>query len=197
MIPRMDWYELFLLVHIAGAIVWLGSGFLLQVQAYRAERTEDAEGLRRIAADSAALGNTVFVPASLTVLVFGILMVVDGPWTFDSLWIVLALAGYAGTFLFGVLVAKPVSERLAAMLERDGLTPQAILEIRKLLAMGRADSIGLYAVLTIMALKPTGDDVALLVVLAAALGGAIVLAAQRVRALEAEAAAAQPSLAAA
>jgi hypothetical protein len=48
-----------------------------------------------------------------------------------------------------------------------------------------------------MALKPTGDDVALLVVLAAALGGAIVLAAQRVRALEAEAAAAQPSLAAA
>lgn len=163
----MTWYELLLLLHIVAVIVWLGSGLFIQILATRAERANDAEGLRRVAADSAALSEKLFIPASLATLIFGVLLVIEGPWTFDTLWIVLGLVGYLGTFLTGVLVMKPGSEKLAALMEREGMSAQAEIEIRKLLTKARVDTIVLYLVVAVMALKPTGDDVGILVALAA------------------------------
>ena len=45
---------------------------------------------------------------------------IEGPWAFDQLWVLLGLAGFAATFLTGLLVIKPHSERIAADLDRDG-----------------------------------------------------------------------------
>jgi hypothetical protein len=139
------------------------------VLATRAERANDAEGLRRVAVDSAALSETLFIPASLATLLFGVLLVIDGPWTFDTLWIVLGLAGYLATFLTGILVMKPGSEKIAAIMERDQgvMSTEAEVEIRRLLTKGRLDTVVLYLVVAVMALKPTGDDVGILVALAA------------------------------
>lgn len=187
----MTWYELLLLLHIVAAIAWLGSGLLLNVLAYRAEKARDDEGLKRIADDAAALGNVLFLPASLATFVFGILLTIEGPWGFDMLWIVLALAGYLATFLFGVTVAKPTSEKVAAMVEREGgrFGPEAALLTRRLLIKGRADAVVLYLVVAVMALKPTGDDVALLAVLAAILVASVGYVALRLREVDAEQAA--------
>ena len=65
---RMTWYELLLFLHIVAAIIWLGSGLFIQILATRAERAGDAEGLRRVADDSAGLSETLFIPASLATL---------------------------------------------------------------------------------------------------------------------------------
>lgn len=184
----MSRYELYLFVHIVGAIVWLGAGVLFQVLAARADRTSDQAGLGRIADDSAALSTTLFIPASLTVLVMGLLMVFDGPWGFDSLWVSLGLAGYLATFLTGLLVMKPSSERIAALFARDGgMSAEATLEIRKLLAKGRVDTIVLYLVVAVMVLKPTADDVGILVAMAAVVVLGLAWTAQRLRALDASA----------
>ncbi len=179
-------YEVLLLLHIIGAIVWLGAGLLMQVQAFRADRAGDGEGLRRIADDSAALGTTLFVPASLLVLVCGVLLVIDGPWSFDHLWVALGLGGYLATFLVGVLVMKPSSERIAALMARDGMSDEAVLEIRKLLAKGRVDALALYLVVAVMVLKPTADDVALLAGMAALVAAGLALTARRLRQLDAQ-----------
>ena len=184
----MSLYELLLFGHIVAAIVWLGSGVLLDIQAFRAERAHDDEGLRRVAADSAALSLTLFVPSSLTVLVLGLLLVADGPWSFDYLWIVLGLLGYLATFLAGVLVMKPDSEKIEAMLSRDGMTPQARTAIRKLLAKVRLDTVVLYLVVAVMVLKPTGDDVGLLVAMAAIVASAVAYVALQLKAIDAESA---------
>jgi uncharacterized membrane protein len=179
-------YDLYLFVHVVAAIVWLGAGLLIQIQAHLADRAQDAEGLRRAAGDGAALGTLLFIPASLTVLVFGLLMVLDGPWGFDTLWVDLGLAGYLATFLTGILVMKPGSERIAAMMERDGAASEtALLETRRLLVKGRVDTLVLYLVVAVMTLKPTGDDVALLGALGALVAGGLGLTVLRLRALEA------------
>src|SRR3954447_16014701 len=102
----MSVYDVLLFGHITAAIIWLGSGFLLTVQALRAERARDAVGLKRVADDGAQLANVVFIPASLAVFVLGILLVVDGPWSLGQLWIALGLAGYLATFLTGVLTSS-------------------------------------------------------------------------------------------
>ncbi|CAA9463010.1 MAG: hypothetical protein AVDCRST_MAG38-346 [uncultured Solirubrobacteraceae bacterium] len=176
-------YDVYLFIHIVAAIVWLGSGLLLSVLALRATRAGDNEGLRRIAADAAALSNTLFIPASMTVLAFGLLMVVDGPWGFDQLWVVLGLAGFAVTSATGILFVKPRSEKIDAMLERDGMTDEAALEIQRLLVIGRADVVVLYLIVMDMVLKPTGGQVAVLAVMGAVLLGALAYAVLGVRAL--------------
>jgi uncharacterized membrane protein len=182
----MTWYELLLFLHIVAVIVWLGSGLLIQILAARAERARDVEGLRRVAADSAALSETLFIPASLATLILGVLLVIDGPWSFDTLWIVLGLVGYLGTFLTGVLVMKPGSEKIAALMERDrgAMSAEAEVEIRKLITKGRFDTVVLYLVVAVMALKPTGDDVGILVALAAIVVAGAAYVAMRLRQID-------------
>ena len=170
-------YELYLFLHVVGAIVWLGAGFTLSLLAYRASRARDNEALRRLAADSTALSTTVFMPAALMVLAMGLLMVFDGPWDFGQLWIVLGLAGFAATLATGLLFAKPLTERIDAMIKRDGgMSPEAALQTQRLLIVGRADLVVLYLIVADMILKPTGADMAVLVVMAAVLAGAVAYA---------------------
>ena len=177
-------YDAYLFLHVAGAIIWLGAGFTLSVLAYRASRARDNDALRRLAADSNALSTTVFMPAALTVLAFGLLMVIDGPWGFDQLWIVLGLSGFAATLAIGLLFAKPRTEKIDAMIRRGGaMTPEAALETQKLLIIGRADLVVLYLIVVDMVVKPTGDDVAVLAGMAAILVGAVAYAVIRVRSL--------------
>ena len=187
----MDLYELLLFGHIVAAIIWLGSGLLLQVLAQRAERAGDDAALAKVADDAAQLTQVLFIPSSLVVLLLGVGLTIDGPWSLDYLWIVLGLLGYLATFLTGVLVMGPTSERITAIVQRDGgMSPEAMLETRKLLAKGRVDTVVLYLVVAVMVLKPTGDDVGLLVALAVIVAGGLVWVAMRLRTIDAEAGAA-------
>ena len=56
-------YDVYLFFHVVGAIVWLGSGLLLSVLAFRASRAGDEEGLRRLSSDASALSTKLFIPA--------------------------------------------------------------------------------------------------------------------------------------
>ena len=177
-------YDAYLFFHIVGAIIWLGSGLLLSILAFRASRARDNEGLRRIASDASALSTTVFVPASLTVLAFGLLMVIDGPWSFDQLWIVLGLSGFAVTLATGLFFVKPRTEKIDAMIVRDGgMSDEAFLEMQRMLVIGRADVVVLYLIVFDMVLKPTGGQVGVLGAMAAILVAAIVYAIIGVRSL--------------
>lgn len=76
----------------------------------------------------------------------------------------------------GLFVLRPQSEAIDAMLKRDGMTPEAAAEIRRLFTKMRLDYAVIAAVIADMALKPTGADVGALVVIA----GIVVLAAASV-----------------
>jgi uncharacterized membrane protein len=163
-------YDVFLFIHITAAVIWVGSGFLLNLLAFRAERADDTAGLMKVLHDMGALGNALFVPASLIALVFGVLMVIEGPWAFSDLWISLGLAGFATTFAIGFFVLKPRGERIGAIIQRDGgLSPEAVARGRQLAIIGRIDAVILFLVVAVMALKPTPDDIGILGALAAVL----------------------------
>ena len=169
----MSRYDLYKFVHVAASIVWIGAGVMIQVLAARAQRTNDDEYLVRLFRDAGALGKALFIPASLTVVVMGILMVVDGPWDFSPLWIVLGLVGYAATFVTGAFILGPRAEKGAERLkEAGGVTPALAAEMRSVLTLARVDSVVLFLVVAVMVIKPTGDDVGVLVAMAAIfLGG--------------------------
>ena len=190
-------YELLLFVHILAAIVWIGAGLLIQVQAHRANKIDDTEGLKRILDDVGALSNTIFIPASLTVVVMGVLLVIESDaWAFDQLWIVLGLIGYFATFGTGIGILKPRAERLAEAIGREGFTPAVIAKMRELLVLGRIDFVVLVLVVFTMAVKPTGDDVGVLIAMAVVLVAFTALFTSQARALtERDAGQASPGVA--
>lgn len=183
----MDFYSLLLFAHITFAIVWLGSGILLHVLLSRFNSADDAVALEKIFGSTEALGNRLFMPSSLLVLLSGIVLTIDGPWSFGSLWIVLALIGFALTFLIGALWIGPQSGRVKEAMERGGgMTEEARRLATRMMVVGRIDSVVLFLIVFDMAIKPTGDDVGALIVMAAVLVLAILVFGGRARALEPE-----------
>ena len=187
----MSRYDAYKFVHVTAAIVWLGAGVLIQILAARAQRARDDEFTGRLFGEVGALGKVFFIPASLAVVIFGILMVVDGPWDFEPLWIVLGLAGYAATFVTGAFVLGPRAEKAAARVEQEGgMSPRIAAEMRRILVLSRIDTVVLFLVVAVMVTKPTGDDVGILAAMVAILVAGTGLTIATVRAAEAEATAA-------
>jgi len=175
-------YDILLFLHIAAAIVWLGSGFLLHVLVFRAERAGDAPALMAALRDMGALGNVLFVPASLATLAFGVTLVIVGGWSFADLWIVLALIGYATSFAIGAFVLKPRGEAIGAIVAHDGISAEAVRKGRQLSVIGRIEAVVLFLVVALMALKPTVHDPGVLAGLAAFLVAGVALSLASARA---------------
>ena len=180
----MSRQEIYLFVHIAAAVIWVGGGSLLSLMGHRAITSGDRDRTRVVVQEAAFLGQRLFIPASLVVLVMGILLVADGPWEMD-LWVVLGLIGFAATAFTGAAILGPRAERIAHMIEAAGgdYTDEADVESRKLLTLARIDVVVLFLVIADMALKPSGDDVGLLAAMAIVLAGGIALAITQYRAL--------------
>jgi len=189
----MSRYEIYLFLHIVCAILWIGGGTMLLIQSIRAERANDLVGMQRALATTTAMALVLFVPASLGALVFGLLMVIDGPWSFGTAWVVLGLIGFAATFCTGLFFIKPESERLEALVARNGgvMGPDAIAAGRRMLLISRVDFVVLYLVVADMALKPTWRDGVLLAIMAVILVAAVGWLLMRLRATPVAVAAAE------
>jgi uncharacterized membrane protein len=165
---EMDWYSIVKFLHVIMALIWVGGGFAMMVNGTLADRAGDDEATMRAIRLSSDLGGLLMMPASLLTLVSGLAMC----WFwigFADLWITIGLAGYAATFLIGVLIFKPTSERLAAMVERDGITPAALSDGRGMMKIARFDYSVMLVVVADMVLKPTSADTVVLTAMAVVL----------------------------
>ncbi|WP_315924641.1 DUF2269 family protein [Mesorhizobium sp. SP-1A] len=153
----MDWYSIVKFLHIVCALIWVGGGFTLMLLAARAERAGNIESMLQAMRATGELGNRLFAPLSLATLAFGLVMC--GFWAgFSELWIVIGLAGYFVTFSVGMLVFKPTADRMGRMIAKDGLTPAALAQGRRILSAARFDYSVMLVIIADMVLKPTLDD---------------------------------------
>ena len=183
----MTLYELLLFIHVAASITWIGAGFLSLVLATTYDRESDEAAIKRFLHDQVWLAMKLFVPSSLIVVVVGMALVIESDaWTFEYLWIVLGLIGYAATFVTGFFFLRPASERVGEEMERQGgrLTPELRAQIRKLIVTARVDYVTFALVVLDMVAKPTGDDTGLLVAMALILVAGIAYIAVSVRAID-------------
>jgi uncharacterized membrane protein len=179
----VSYYEWLLFLHIAAAVIWLGSGFFVQMLVIRAEQTNDRLLLKQFSGHSAWMAQRIFIPASLAVLVLGVLLTIEGPWSFDQLWIVLGLVGYAISFLLGILFMEPEGKRIHKAMEAHGPeSAEAAFHVRRINVVSRMELVVLYLVVYVMAFKPTSDDTGTLVVAAAVVVAALAYGVPKVRA---------------
>jgi uncharacterized membrane protein len=142
-------------VHVTGAVLWVGGGLTLTILALRAERSAVPAEMAMIAKQAAFVGERVFGPVGLLVLLAGVGMVVNLSLDWGTSWIVIGLVGYAITFLTGSLVLGPSAKRIGQLIEtkgaEDGETQAAI---RRTLLIARVDEGVLLLIVAAMILKP-------------------------------------------
>jgi uncharacterized membrane protein len=151
----VSWYEFLLFVHVACAAVWIGGAFIFQIYGMVVERGGDAAEMAQFAGRAGHLGERVFVPASMIVLLAGIGMMIDGNWSWSQLWVVFALVAFAGSFVLGLFVISPLAKKLPAA---GPTTPEGQAIIRRIFGLIRIDLLFLFAIVFAMTVKPTGDD---------------------------------------
>ena len=163
---KMSWYEFLLFVHVACAVIWIGGGFLFQVYGMVELRSRDRAAIARFAGNAGRIGERLFTPAALLVVLAGVGLMIEGSWDWGELWIVFALVAYAGSFLLGVLVLAPTAKRIEAV---GPETEEGQRLITRVFALLRVDLLVLFAIVFAMTVKPTGDDVWTIVVVGAIL----------------------------
>jgi uncharacterized membrane protein len=178
----MDSYEFLLVLHVVAVIVWLGAGFTIDLLFLRAERMREMAEVAKTAELQEWLVPRVFIPTSVLVLVLGLLLVWDGPWSLGDLWILIGLAGWIASFGVGVLFLRPEGEKMKEIVAQYGPASAEVQHrARRLGVVSRVQLLALFLVVAAMELKPTSDDPWTLVVLAAILVAAALVGAASLR----------------
>ena len=160
----MDFYSIFKFLHVLTAIAWVGGGLTLFAHSIMGVRAKgDAELLKTLDMMN-FLGKTWFVPTSMLTLVFGaITTTLGGLWL--ELWVIIGLAGFASTFLTGLLLIEPTGRRIGEFLQA-GQVDKGIAVGKDLIRIGKFDYVVMLVVVADMVLKPSFADLWMLAIFA-------------------------------
>ncbi len=148
-------FQLYKMLHVFAAVVWVGGGALLTVLAILTERSNDPVALANIGRQAELVGTRIFVPSSLVVVVFGVAMIEKGDLGYGEFWIVAALIGWAITFLTGIGFFAPQTKRLNTLVEEHGVEhPIVQAKLKQILLVARLDIAMLLLIVADMAAKP-------------------------------------------
>jgi uncharacterized membrane protein len=153
----MTWYDWFKAGHVLVAVLWVGGGATLALLAIMTLRLNDPVRVAQFAHQAGKIGERLYTPSSLLVLLFGIgLMTNDkSPWDWDMTFVQIALAGWALTLLVGLLYIRPTAANLAKAIEERGPTdPEAQRLIKNILLVTRVDVLILLFIVFDMTAKP-------------------------------------------
>jgi uncharacterized membrane protein len=164
----MDWYALFKFLHVASAVIWIGGAFVMIMLGVKAERSKSDTELVGVVRQVAWAGERIYVPASISTLVFGLIVAWLGV-LWSNLWVILGLVGVAITIGMGILVLTPRAKKVEAGYAAGGVTPAVVAISREILTLAKFDAVLLFTVVADMVLKPGTDDWILLVVMAVVL----------------------------
>jgi uncharacterized membrane protein len=151
----MTWYEFLLFVHVTAAVIWLGGAFTFQMYGAVVRHGGDVDEIARFGGRAGVLGERMFVPASLVVILAGVGLMIEGSWNWGQLWVIFALLTFGASFLTGLLVIAPMAKRLPGF---GPATPAGQELIRRLFTILRIDLAYMYAIVFAMTVKPTSDD---------------------------------------
>jgi uncharacterized membrane protein len=148
-------YDTLKFLHIVAAIAWIGSGLFVQYRGTRLRRAGTPEQTANLAREVAE-STPWFIASSVTVLVFGVSLVLYSPvYGFTDAWILIGLAGYIATFVTGNFLIRPTVEKLsAAAASEDPASPTVQALIARLFAISRVDQVVLVLVVADMVFKP-------------------------------------------
>jgi uncharacterized membrane protein len=147
-------YKAIVFVHVFAAIVWVGGAFFFQVKIAQFKRANDNAGFLQLGKDAEHIGQRLFMPASVVVLLAGIALVWYGPYASEP-WIWLALIGIVATAVTGATYLGPTGGKLARLAEERGFDDPQVTAMRdRLITVSRIDYAVLVLIVLDMVFKP-------------------------------------------
>jgi len=144
-------------VHVLSAVVWVGGACTLQTFAIRISASGDGARLAAFARDAEFVGNRIFLPSSITLLVSGIFTIREssGAWAYSQLWVQIGLAMIVVSIAIGAGFLGPEAGRIARAIESSGVeSPEAKERISRIFLVSRFELVLLLLVIFDMVVKP-------------------------------------------
>jgi hypothetical protein len=108
-----------------------------------------------LARQAAFVGERLFAPSGLIVLLMGIALVINGHLGWAHFWVIAGLVGYAATFVTGVAVLSPLAKKVDELIRTKGpADAETIATINRILLVARVDVTVLLLVIVDMTVKP-------------------------------------------
>lgn len=152
-------YELWLFLHVLGAIVAFGFGFYAPVFGMMAgKEPQHGNWYMRTAK---RLSNTVIVPVAISMAITGILLVVEtgGTRRFEELWLTVAVIVYVIALVIVFALQRPALNRAIALSSTppgpDGPPAELAEDIRRMQVYGVVLLVLIIAIVALMVWKPT------------------------------------------
>ena len=150
----MSWYELWLFLHVIGAIVWIGGATAIQVFGILTKRAADPAKTLFFAGNVSFTVLWVFLPASLLVIVSGVGLTETGNWDWGEPFIAGGLVLWAIVSLVAFGFLGRAMGKAAARLAADGPSPALGLHMRNLVWLSRGLLGILVVIVFLMTVKP-------------------------------------------
>jgi uncharacterized membrane protein len=144
-------------VHVLSAVVWVGGASTIQTFAIRINATGDGARMATFARDAEFVGNRIFLPSSIILLVSGIFTVrqSSGAWGYDQEWVQIGLAMILVSIAIGAGIIGPEAGRVARAIERHGVeSAEAKKRIGRIFLVSRVELVLLLLVIFDMVVKP-------------------------------------------
>jgi uncharacterized membrane protein len=107
----LDMHTTLLIVHVLAAASWLGAGVSVALLSSMAARQAEATG-EGLAVSFGKIGNLLFMPAGIIVLITGVVLVLDSPWKFTNLFVIIGIIAVVNGAVFGARVSGPMTKSL-------------------------------------------------------------------------------------
>ena len=151
----MSYFEFLLFGHLLAAMAWVGGDLMLQMFYLRA-RAGGPAVVGQFAKDVEWIGLRVLNPASLLVVTFGVLLVIDSDfYEFSQFWISAALAMFLLSAVTGAAFLGPETGRIGKISDEKGPEdPEVQRRVARVLMLSRIEFTLLVLIVLDMVLKP-------------------------------------------
>jgi len=149
----MTWYELWLFLHVAGAILWAGGAVAVQAFGILTKRAADPAQSAAFGRNTAWIASRVFMPSAAVVLVTGVALTEDGGWDWSEPFVLVGLIGWAAVAATGFGYIGPRMRELSRRMAADGPRPELAARIGRLVVLARLLVLVLFAVVFMMIVK--------------------------------------------
>jgi uncharacterized membrane protein len=106
-------------VHVLSAVIWVGGGVMMHIFGRLATK-EGPERHLAFTQRSIRLGNMVFAPLSVVLLIAGVLLVEEVGYSYGDLWVTIGFLGFLTSFVLGVGYYPRAGRRYAEVAAGEG-----------------------------------------------------------------------------
>jgi uncharacterized membrane protein len=152
-----DYYHALLAAHILMVVIWVGGGITIHILIRRARRIAEPSEVVRLVHEANWIGTRIFAPASLILLVLGILLVVEADpiIKFSEFWVNVGFVGFLVSFLIGILYYSRQEKKMDAWVAEGGPSdPRVVANISQVAMVNSFELLILILVIIDMAVKP-------------------------------------------